>query len=209
MDRGAWQAIVHGSQRVRHHSEKITHTHINRNEMLQFTATWIDLEDIMLSKISQRKANTIHYHLYVESKKYSKLVNKTEKETDSSLCQTPQIGVQMPLPASLLLEFPGKTMHQAMDKMMLYLHRDGQSMISFYAAAAKSLQSCPTLCDPTDISLPGSSVPGILQARTLEWVAISFSNACMHMHTKSLQSCLTLWDPMDSRPPGSSVHRIL
>ena len=44
-------------------------------------------------------------------------------------------------------------------------------------AAAKSLQSCPTLCDPTDCSLPGFSVHGILQARTLEWVAISFSNA--------------------------------
>ena len=45
------------------------------------------------------------------------------------------------------------------------------------AAAAKSLQSCPTLCDPVDRSPSGSSVPGILQARTLEWVAISFSNA--------------------------------
>ena len=45
------------------------------------------------------------------------------------------------------------------------------------AAAAKSLQSCPTLCDPIDGSPPGSPVPGILQAGTLEWVAISFSNA--------------------------------
>ena len=45
------------------------------------------------------------------------------------------------------------------------------------AAAAKSLQSCPTLRDPIDSSPPGSAVPGILQARTLEWVAISFSNA--------------------------------
>ena len=45
------------------------------------------------------------------------------------------------------------------------------------AAAAKSLQSCPTLCDPIDGSPPGSTIPGILQARTLEWVAISFSNA--------------------------------
>ena len=44
-------------------------------------------------------------------------------------------------------------------------------------AAAKSLQSCPTLCDPIDGSPPGPPVPGILQARTLEWVAISFSNA--------------------------------
>ena len=47
----------------------------------------------------------------------------------------------------------------------------------FIPAAAKLLQSCPTLCDPIDGLLPGSSVPGILQARTLEWVAISFSNA--------------------------------
>ena len=50
----------------------------------------------------------------------------------------------------------------------------------YYAAAvaaAKSLQSCPTLCDPRDGSPPGSPVPGILQARTLEWIAISFSNA--------------------------------
>ena len=45
------------------------------------------------------------------------------------------------------------------------------------APAAKSLQSCPTLCDPIDSSPPGSPVPGILQARTLEWAAISFSNA--------------------------------
>ena len=45
------------------------------------------------------------------------------------------------------------------------------------AAAAESLQSCPTLCDPMDSSPPGSPVPGILQARTLEWVAMSFSNA--------------------------------
>ena len=45
------------------------------------------------------------------------------------------------------------------------------------AAAAKSLQSCPTLCDPIDVSPPGSPIPGILQARTLEWAAISFSNA--------------------------------
>ena len=45
------------------------------------------------------------------------------------------------------------------------------------AAAAKSLQACPTLCDPIDGSPPGSAVPGILQARTLEWAAISFANA--------------------------------
>ena len=74
-------------------------------------------------------------------------------------------------------------------------------------AAAKSLQSCLTLCDLIDGSPPGSSVPGILQARTLEWVAIAFSSACMH--AKSLQSCPTLCSLMDSSSPGSSVHRIL
>ena len=51
------------------------------------------------------------------------------------------------------------------------------TVVSVAAAAAKSLQSCPTLCDPIDGSPPGSPVPGILEARTLEWVAISFSNA--------------------------------
>jgi len=50
-------------------------------------------------------------------------------------------------------------------------------LLSHAAAAAKSLQWCPTLCDLIDGSPPGSPVPGILQARTLEWVAISFSNA--------------------------------
>ena len=51
--------------------------------------------------------------------------------------------------------------------------------VQYAAAAAKSLQLCPTLCDPIDGSPPGSPVPGILQARTLEWVAGSSSNACM------------------------------
>ena len=54
---------------------------------------------------------------------------------------------------------------------------DKSSSFAAVAAAAKSLQSCLTLCDPTDSSPPGSPIPGILQARTLEWVAIPFSNA--------------------------------
>ena len=59
-----------------------------------------------------------------------------------------------------------------------FLHESrGVTFYSCVAAAAKSLQSCPTLCNPIDSSPLGSSVPGILQARTLEWVAISFSNA--------------------------------
>ena len=74
------------------------------------------------------------------------------------------------------------------------------------AAAAKSLQSCPTLCDPIDGSPPGSPIPGILQARTLEWVAISFS---MHESENEVaQSCPTLKDPTDCSPPGCSVQGI-
>ena len=59
----------------------------------------------------------------------------------------------------------------------IYCHPVYLTSMQTAAAAAKSLQSCPTLCDPIDGSPPGSPVPGSLQARTLEWVAISFSNA--------------------------------
>ena len=78
------------------------------------------------------------------------------------------------------------------------------------AAAAKSLQSCPTLCDPVDGSPPGSAAPGILQARTLDWVVISFSNA-WKWKVKSQSPRLsspTLSDPMDCNLPGSSIHGI-
>ena len=71
-------------------------------------------------------------------------------------------------------------------------------------AATKSLQSCLTLCNPIDGSPPGSAVPGILQARTPEWVAISLSNAWKRkVKVKSLSR-----NPMDCSPPGSSVHGI-
>ena len=73
---------------------------------------------------------------------------------------------------------------------------------------AKSLQSCLTLCDPIDSSPPGSPVPGILQARTLEWVAISFSNAWKWKMKVKVKSCPTLSDPMDCSLPGSSIHGI-
>ena len=74
------------------------------------------------------------------------------------------------------------------------------------AAAAKSLQSCLTLCDPTDGSPPGSPVPGILQARTLQWVAVSFSNAWKwKVKVKSL-SCVQLlatpWIAAYQAPPS-------
>ena len=67
-------------------------------------------------------------------------------------------------------------------------------------------QSCPTLSDPMDCSLPGSSVHGIFQARVLEWGAIAKKDK---MKVKAVQSCLTLCDPVDYSLPGSSVHGIL
>ena len=85
-------------------------------------------------------------------------------------------------------------------------------LVAAAAAAAKSLQLCPTLCNPRDGSPPGSPVPGILQARTLEWVAISFYNAWkweVKSESEVAQSCQTPSDPMDCSPPGSSVHGIL
>ena len=78
----------------------------------------------------------------------------------------------------------------------------------WHLAAAKSLQSCLTLCDPIDGSPPGSPVPGILQARTLEWVAISFSSAWKWKVKVKSQQSLTPSDPTDCSPPGSSIHGI-
>ena len=83
--------------------------------------------------------------------------------------------------------------------------------VSAAAAAAKSLQSCPTLCDPTDGSPPGSAIPGILQARTLEWVAISFSNAWKwKVKVKSLSHVwflATPWTAAYQAPPSMGFFR--
>ena len=79
------------------------------------------------------------------------------------------------------------------------------------AAAAKSLQSCPTLCDPIDGSPPGSAVPEILQARTLGWVAISFSNAWKwKVKVKSLSRARLLatpWTAAYQAPPSMGFSR--
>ena len=83
------------------------------------------------------------------------------------------------------ISFSRKSFHPGIEPMSPHWQADslplthlGSSVNLYYVAAtAKSLQSCPTLCDPIDGSPPGSTVSGILQARKLEWVAISFSNA--------------------------------
>ena len=80
-------------------------------------------------------------------------------------------------------------------------------MVMHAATDAKSLQSCPTLCDPIDGSPPGSPIPGILQTRTL---ACHFLLQCVKVKSESevAQSCPTLRDPTDCSLPGSSVHGI-
>ena len=83
--------------------------------------------------------------------------------------------------------------------------------MKYAAAAAKSLQSCPTLCDPTDGSPPGSPIPGILQARTLEWVAISFSNGWKwKVKVKPLSHVRlveTPWTAAHQAPPSMGFSR--
>ena len=86
-----------------------------------------------------------------------------------------------------------------------YSHRaQGHRVMLCYA---KSLQSCPTLCDPIDGSPPGSPVPGILQARILEWGAISFSNACMLSCFSRAQLCATPWRAAHQAPLSLGFSR--
>ena len=99
--------------------------------------------------------------------------------------------------------------------LCLSLHIHPLVLLLFFpaaaAAAAKSLQSCPTLCHPVDGSPPGSPVPGILQARTLEWVAISFSDAWKwKVKVKSLsgvQLIATPWTAAYQAPPSMGFSR--
>ena len=113
--------------------------------------------------------------------------------------------------ALLLGTLPSSSLSaQLLHSHCLWNYSKGQSLQGSLttAAAAKSLQSCPNVCDPIAGSPPGSPVPGILQARTLEWVAISFSNAWKWKVKVKLLSHVQLRNPMDCSLPGSSVHGI-
>ena len=105
---------------------------------------------------------------------------------------------------SFSLEYPDKMQTACME-------REGYSLIP--TATDKSIQSCPTLCNPIDSSPPGSPVPGIIQARTLEWVAISFSNAWkwkVKVKVKSLSHVrlfATPWTAAYQAPPSMGFSR--
>ena len=127
---------------------------------------------------------------------------------DYSSCQSQLWPLELPRSTVLLLPTITFSRLKAAAVLLVFFtqckgQRDWPTLLRLWL----SCQLCPTLCDPIDSSPPGSSVPGILQARTLEWVAIAFSNA--HMHAKSLQSCPTLCNPIDGSPPGSPVSGIL
>ena len=105
---------------------------------------------------------------------------------------------------------PGKLIYTPIKGQRLS-NWEENTRFKYAAAAAKSLQSCPTLCNPTDGSPPGSPVPGILQARTLEWVAISFSSACKwKVKVKSLSRVwlfATPWTAAHQAPPSMGFSR--
>ena len=105
----------------------------------------------------------------------------------------------------LILKYNNINNYEFLQCSMVHKHSNAA------AAAAKSLQSCPTLCDPIDSSPPGSPVPGILQAWTLEWVAISFSNASKwKVKVKSLSRVwpsATPWTAAYQAPPSMGVSR--
>ena len=120
---------------------------IKRNTFESVLIRWLKLEPIVQSEVSQKKEKDNGADEFICKAAMEKQTQRTD------LCTQGERG-----------------------EVEMY----GESIMETYviaaAAAAKSLQSCPTLCDPIDGSPPGFPVPGILQARTLEWVAISFSN---------------------------------
>ena len=153
---------------------------LRKKEILSFTTTWMKLEDIMLSEVSQtQKDKSCMVSLIWGVKK-----TKSQQQTQN---------------AELILT--GNSM------MVAAAAAAAKSLV----AAAKSLQLCSTLCDPIDGSPPGSAVPGILQARTLEWVAISFSNAWKwKVKVKSLSRVwpsATPWTTAFQAPPSMGFSR--
>ena len=113
-------------------------------------------------------------------------------------------------PLFLLLVIVTKQLHKRQYREMRCKHKHS-FMGSSTTTTTKLLQSCPTLSDPIDGSPPGSAIPGILQARTLEWVAISFSNAWKwKVRVKSLSRVLlftTPWTAAHQAPPSMGFSR--
>ena len=143
----------------------------------------------------------IYIYIYIHMFTY---ISKTHISYILSLLNWAQIYWWSPTVSSLIAQndYTGVCVH-------IWMHTYVQYAAA--TAAAKLLQLCPTLCDPRDGSLPGSPVPGILQARTLEWVVISFSNAWKRkVKVKSLSRVWLLatpWTAAHQAPPSMGFSR--
>ena len=161
-----------------------------------YSLRWKMTEQIYGRGYYKHYANWVHF----SSKEWSTMVNGNKgKQKGYHNCKTK---LQTRTLCSLTLE----------DIVMYYTEPLDGALCNFAAAvAAKSLQSCLTLCDPIDSSPPGSPVHGILQARTLEWVAISFSNAWKwKVKVKSLSRVwlvATSWTAAYQAPPSMGFSR--
>ena len=154
-----------------------------------------------MQNVRQRKTNIIRFHFCVES--YNKGINKT-KRTHRYGEQTASYERRRGLGDEQNVWRWG-----SMIRLQMIIDFCGDHFVVYTAAAAKSLQSCPTLCDPIDSSLPGSPVPGTLQTRTLEWVAISCSNAWKWKNkVKSLSRVRLLATPRTAAHQGCTLSTI-
>ena len=134
-------------------------------------------------------------------------------QADSLPCEPPGKPKNTGVGSLSLLQgiFPTEELNWSLLHCRWILHQVSSQLSPVLAAAAKLLQSCPTLCDPIDGSPPGSAVPGIFQARILEWVAISFSNAWRwKVKVKSLSPVrlwATPWTAAYQAPPSMGFSR--
>ena len=128
-----------------------------------------------LSRHSLGKNTGVGCHFFLQCMQV-----KSESEV-AQPCPTLSNPMDFSLPGSPIpWDFPGKSTGVGCHCLLHLPGKVAKKLLSKAAAATKSFQSCLTLCNPIDCGPPCSSVPGILQARILEWVVISFSNACMH-----------------------------
>ena len=177
MDRGAWRATVHGVTKRQTRLTAHTHTFLKR-EMKMY--------DRLKYMIKQQQRSLWNFREWEDFKSYLKKYND---EYVNSPQDTRCFHVNYELQKTTKKEQVGMKVNTTTTTTI-----------------TTSLQSCPTLCDPTDGSPPGSPVPGILQTRTLKWVAISFSNAWKwKVKVKSLLA--TPWTAAYEAPPSMGFSR--
>ena len=166
MDRGAWWAAVHGVARRQTRLSDF----IALFTFMHWRRKWQPTPVFLLGE-SQGRGSLVGYRLWGRTE--SDTTEATQQQQQQQQCT---IGpCWLPILCFSSVQF--SSVAQSCPIQVITVVKYFFNSIPLPAAAAKSLQLCPTLCNPIDGSPPGSPIPGILQARTLEWVAISFSNA--------------------------------